>query len=376
MAQALPDGLVIEGNVHGRATVGSTMRGEIEVYKGLNLNNVYSERISTSIGLGATVGYLLMPNLGLHLGVDVTRPQGEREGVRFRPTLIQTTTSVRLSPSPAGRATIPYFGLGLSSLSLREPHSQYALWPYPTGLSGYEMAITGGLQRRIGSRVALDLAVQIAHGRFDAAEREGFIPKPTNAGITTSPRIDIGLSWLPPANNPQRIIRDAADFDVGRTLRLHGDGDDPFVGSVVEARRDSVLLQLRRDGNYRQITIPYACIRRVDVSIGERRITRVVFTSAVQGLVTGSGILLALRLHKHPGVPIEPGRFVLTNVLPSVTVGALLGLFRPTKEWANAPLPAQVTQAVHTSGPQSCGRSGQQRSADSSPGGTVQPTTA
>jgi hypothetical protein len=118
-------------------------------------------------------------------------------------------------------------------------------------------------------------------------------------------------------------------------------------------------VQLQRYRELRQVTIAYACVRRVDVPVGEHSVTRPVLISAIQGLVAGSGILLAARLHNHPGVPIEPGRFALSSALPSAAVGALIGVWRQRRVWANAPLPPQVIEALRVSGQQNCVRSAQ-----------------
>lgn len=357
-AQTVTDEPIIEGNVHGRASMSNSIRGHLEdFFRGSNPTPTYREQLSTGFGIGGSVGYRLRPGLGLHLSLDITRPQGNREGVSFKQTLIQTTGSVRLSPWSSRRTMIPYLGLGVASIYLREANLQSPPWPYTSALSGHVLALTGGVQRRIGARAALDVGFELAGGRFDDVEIEGSIHKASNTGMTVSPRINVGLSWLPPVNDVGRFARDVSAFEVGRVVRIFGDRGEPLVGSVVDVQRDGVVLQTEQNRAFRQIAVPYACVRHVDVHVGERNVARPVLLTAVQGLVLGSTVFLGARWAGAPGIPIKPGPFALAAALPSAAVGAFVGAWRQRSEWAKAPLPAQVSNAERMPGQQRCGRS-------------------
>lgn len=128
----------------------------------------------------------------------------------------------------------------------------------------------------------------------------------------------------------------------GDTLRVEVAGRR-LTGTALVVAPDSLLLQVERDRAPEQVTIPAACITRIETLAGRESRSSRALRSAALGVVAAAGLVLSIDRIGVGDLPAEPGKVGLRVMVPGVVAGGILGLMRGGERWA--PVPAPVVRA-------------------------------
>lgn len=323
----------ILANVHASWTAPAETGGYLDFFRGLEAQPKYEERENAALGIGGTLGFRPVSFAELHFGMDVTPRRATRDGERVSQTATLTSAQLRFSHGRLDRTNVPYVGLGFFTSYVTEPYTPTRPWPYTSAMWGKGTMLFGGLQRRIGARTALDIGLSLTAERVSRIQLLGNIEKDPHSGTTSIPRLQVGLSWLPPAPAARRTEAASSPITVGRIVRLHGAGNATWSGTVLATDADTVRVQSESGRQLRQIAVPWRCVTAIDVHSGDESRVRTLVSSAAEGLVAVAAAATVAQNAGEARIPKEPRRFALRIALPGAALGAVLGMVRNRYQW-------------------------------------------
>ncbi len=217
----------------------------------------------------------------------------------------------------------PYLLLGYSSRLLNGPLNGGGFGNGVFNEWGGAFTYGGGIEVFIARQFALDAAYVQSEGTYTRAQNPDGVGFSLNTSATTTSRVTVGGTWHIGSMAAAPLAPSEDTISAGQTVRLKV-GGVTLIGTVIGARRDTVVLQQLVHDTARQAEVPRECIASADLNVPVNSRKAIVMRGAFIGAI-GVSLVGVLTSSTQSHAPPQTGESFATYALGGAVLGGVVG---------------------------------------------------